>query len=455
MTRTRLAVLLAALLAAGLGGVAGAQEEEAAVELVKVPVKRHKVLAAPDVYRAAIENRQVDVRFEDTFQGRTAVPDAVAQATVAGVDYYVVAAFRTGADLVCLVPSTAEQALRALFGLGEDWPLTADVLDGRMVLNRGQRITVEGTVAGTAVAEKFVLADAVLLDGDDRAPIQTELLVFQPGSTEPDIIAEPDRYILAYPCTNEEGEVFEVGVTVRAMSNEALLAELARVAASYEGMANARKDYGVYAPGVVYRYVRDGEQISVDFTDRVARVIGYEVPEAIAAAPALRAGMAVRVPVGFAFETAGGVTVLVPADRPTLMTRAANVLTSEQVRVRGTVIGPRGAYQTLLADYIGFPAQEAAPGGDQNWVVTVEWPGAEPRIFWDYGLYLITDLPCQYVEGRFEALQLWLRQFRLVEVPVAVEEEAPAEEPAEEPEEEPEEAPEEEPAEEPEDAEEE
>ncbi|KPK62623.1 MAG: hypothetical protein AMK73_05885, partial [Planctomycetes bacterium SM23_32] len=321
MRGTRLAAIPAAVLAIALTGVVAAQQEDAAeaVQVVKVPVpvKSYKTLDAADVYRAAIDGRQADVRFRDAFEGRATVPEAVRRLTVRGVEYFAVAAFRTQSELVCLVPGDAEQALRALFGVPEDWPLTPEVLSTRMALNADQQLTVEGTVAGTALGEKYVLADAVLLDGDPRPPVQRDLLVFPPGAAEPDIISEPGRYTLTYPCSYVPQENFDVTVSVRAMGADTLMAELARVAAAYEGMANARKDYGIYAAGVVYRYARDSRGINVDFTDAVSQVIGYSVPADIATAPALRAGQLVRVPVGHAFGTTSGVTCLIPADRPT------------------------------------------------------------------------------------------------------------------------------------------
>lgn len=411
MMKTRhAAILIAVLTALGVGTLA-AQEIalRGAVRTVKVPVKQYKTLSPADVYRAAIDNIQADVRFRDGFAGRTGVPNAVRQVTVQGFDYPVAVAFRTEVDLVCLVPAPNEEALRALFAVPEQWPLTAATLDGPMVLNVGQQINIEGTIVGATIGEKYVLVDAILLGAERPPATQRELQLFWPTMPQPEIISAPGMQTLTLPCTYAEGETVDVRVIVRAMQPEALMAELARITAEREGVTAARKAYGQYDPGVVYRHARDGNPLNVDFTDTVNRIIGYSLATDIAAAPALRGGSRVAVTVGYAFRTSNQLTCLVPADMPTLMGRAVSALPGEEVHIRGTIIGgPRAA---VLVDYIGFPAQEAE--GD-TWLVNIEWPGLAPRVFWDYGYYELVGLPCQHAPGRFEALRVFLTEVRIL-----------------------------------------
>ncbi|MHC4788321.1 MAG: hypothetical protein ACYS8K_03840 [Planctomycetota bacterium] len=425
MNGAKRAVLLAALLAAVAAQAIAAQQEGAPTRSlrVKVPVKQYKALEPAGVYRAAIDNIQADVRFGDAFERRTVVPQAVSRVTIRGVQYLVALAFRTRGDLVCLVPYSSPEALRVLLGLPADWPLTAGVLNRPLSLNEGQQITIEGTIAGTTVGEKHVLVDAVLVGPEGRAPTQRELLVFRPGVQQPEIISAPGTSTLTFPCAYQEGQTEEVKISVQAMGARDLMSEVARIAAGREGRPQGVKTYGLYEPGIVYRHARDGKTLTVDFTDEVSHIFGPSVPAPLATAPALRGGFPVQVGVGYAFQTVGEVTCLVPADLPTLLIRAGSVLPGEQVRIRGTITGRQESFTSVLVDYIGFPAQEGSGRGDV-WVVRLEWPPWPARVFWDYGIYVVPDLPCRHVAGRFEALQLVLREFRLVEVQQPV---APAE----------------------------
>ncbi|MHC5034315.1 MAG: hypothetical protein ACYTFZ_04705, partial [Planctomycetota bacterium] len=392
--------------------------------------------------RAAVDGFQANVRFTDAFAGRTLVADGVSQVTLQGVGYVVVAAFRTRSDLVCLVSGVNGEALRALFGLPADWPLTAAVLNRQMVLNPGQRITVEGTVVGTAVGEKYVLVDSVLFDGAPPGAIRREMQIWWPGAQEPSVITAPGTSTVEFPCTHVEGETESVEVTVRALTPEAVMEEVSRMAAQREGRPTGVKTYGQYSAGDVYRHARDNNRVDVDFADVVTAVFGPNLPTEIAFTSGLRAGMPVRLRVGSVFQTDGRLTCLVPADLPVLLSRAATVLPGEDVRVRGTIVGQQGEFACVLVDYIGFPAQDAATGGDV-WLVRLTWPASVARVFWDYGLYDVVGLPCQHALGRQESLRVLLGDFKLVEIEVPAEPAPIAPEPAEEPaEEEAEEAPE-------------
>jgi len=430
MRTIKLAAILMAVLAVAAWRTASAQEAGArgTVATVKAPVKHYKVLPLASVYRAALDNIQADVRLHAAFRGRTTVADAVSRVTVANVEYLVVAAFRVEGDrvsLVCLVPDSSLEALRTLFGVPADRPLTVDVLNWPTALNAGQEITVEGTIVGAAVGEKFVLADSVLRGGEVPAPTYRELQVAWPGGQQPQVIAGPGTVTLNVPCAHAQGKTVSAKVTVQAATPAVLMAELARITAEREGLPGAvAKTYGSYSAGAVYRHATQNNRINVDFTDSVSRLIGLAPPIEIATAPALRGGMPVSVRVGYAFRTTGDIVCLVPADDATLVGRAIRTLPGEEVRIRGTITGRQGASACMLVDYIGFPGQEAAGEGD-TWLVTIEWPGSAPRVFWDYGLYDLVGLPCPDSPGQFEMLRVQMVGYKLLEVELPPEGAAP------------------------------
>jgi hypothetical protein len=344
------------------------------------------------------------------------IADAVGRLVVGGTEYVPAVAFRTAAGLVCLVPYSSPDALRALFGLPPDWPATPAVLGGRMVLNPGQEITVEGTVVGPAVGEKHVLVDSVMLTATERTPTHRELQILGPGMTQPKTIAKPGTTTLNFPCTHGPGTTADVKITVEALRSPELRDALARKTALLEGLQVGLKPYGQYSGGVAYRYATQSQPVNVDYTDQVRTIFGPNLPPELRTAPTQRGGLPVSIPIGFAFSTLNGVTCLVPADQPTLMGRAASALPGEAVRVRGTTLGLLGGNAGVLVDYVGFPAQEAAAADGESWLVTVEWQGAPPKVLWDYGLYEMRDLPCRDTPGQFETLGVLLGEFKLVKV---------------------------------------
>lgn len=433
------------LLACAAWSVAVGQEAATggAVRTIKVPVKHYKILSPADVYRAAIERIQADVRFRDAFAARTVVPDVVRQINLGDATYLAVLAFRTEGELLCLVPRASSHALRTLFGLPADWPLNDAVLNRPIVLNPGQQMTIEGTIIGPAVGERCVLVDSVLVGEAARAPAQREVQLLWRTQQEPRVISEPGEHEFVFPCTYVAGETATVKVSIKALRPRELQRELARLAAQTEGLRAEQKTYGQYSAGAVYRHAGQNSLLNVDFSDRAARIIGFSpprlavpeprlrwaapVPAGIAAAPALRGGVPAVVAIGYAFETANRITCLVPSDSASLMGRATSTLPGEQVHIRGTVTGVQGAYNCVLVDYIGFPEQEEAAGDGDTWWVSVEWPQERPKVLWDYGLYQI-PLSCQHAAGRFEVVQVLLREFRTIEVEVpAAEPAAPAE----------------------------
>ncbi len=421
----RAAILSAACGAALAFGTVAAQEAPT-VAIIKERAKQYKVLAPADVYRLARDSVQANVRFRDAFGGGTAIPGTVRQVTLANVKYTVAAAFRTQGDIVCLLPfppagmpGPNDDALRMLFGLSERWPLTPGAVSGPMTLSEGQKLTIEGTIAGIAAGEKYLLVDALIL-GDGPGPRRVrELQVFWLPRRPPQVLAGPGTYELTFPCTHVEGQKEQASVRIDEVTPDAGRGELALRTGQREGRFAGAKIYGEYDAGVVYRHADNSNPINVDFNDLVTRVPGASLPREVSTAPGFRNGVAGAIPIRLAFSTQAGLTCLVPAGMPTLIGRASTLLPGEVVRVRGTITGRAGQFATVLVDYLGFPAQEKEAGDDGDvWVVTVTWPGSAPRVFWDYGAYEVVGLPCRHAEGRFETMQVILGEFTMIEMEV-------------------------------------
>jgi hypothetical protein len=407
--------LLAALIL--VSGPLAAQEEPAAAEgEVIVPVKPYKALEPPAVYRAARSGITADVRFADSFSRRVGVPNGFTQVELNGFTYGIVAAFRTQGDILCLIPATSTDALAAVFGAPTGVPLSPAILDQRMVLNEGQKLVVEGTIFGEISASKAVVADAVIIGHDPRPRAFHALQILWPGAQAPEFITGVGEHELSVPSSVVPDETVSAAIEVLELSTEQLLAELAERAAQREGVPDAQKVYGEYDAGQVYRHAADNNAITVDFTDRINTVIGFRGPARIASVPAARGGVIVDLPIGYAFSTQAGLTCVVPSDQPVLVARAASALPGELVRIRGNVIGRTGAFALVLADYVGFPDQEALTGNETAWVAVLSWPDTYPRVFWHRGNYVLVDLPSPAMPGRFERLQITLGEFRRIEV---------------------------------------
>jgi hypothetical protein len=415
MKRIMLAGMLAVLAAWGTAAQEGAAPTRMAT--IQVPVKQYKILLPSDVYRAALSDVQAPVRFRDAFVGQIPVPAAAAQVTVGDAQFFTVLAFRMQSGLLCLVPSSNAEAVRMLLGFAPEQPVTPQDLAGPLILNMRQQVTIEGTVVGTIAGEKYFLVDSVLTGAEPSVPTSRELQVYWPGVAKPKVISEPGNYTLNFPCKYGEANSMDVKFSVEDLHPAALREALARQAAEREGVPGAAKAYGEFDAGVAYRYAIRGEPVNVDFTDHIARIVGFRLPAEVATAPAVRAGTLVAAPVGYAFTTDVGVTCLAPADQPTLMARAAGALAGEEVRIRGTTTGLQGGYACVLVDDISFPSQEA-PGAARgtSWMVTIQWPGGQPKTLWDYGTYAFVDLPCQTQAGQPVVMQVVLSEFRTLQV---------------------------------------
>jgi hypothetical protein len=405
-----------------LSPVAGAEVEPAdkpQEETIKVALKRYKVLAPEYVYKAAADGVQADVYFRDGFAGPAVVPEAMRVVTAGEQRYRVVLAFRTQSRLICLVPSSAEDLLRRLLGLPQDWPLTSAELRRPLVPKEGQQLRVEGTIAGTAVGERYVLVDEVGLGEGRMRGGQREVQLFWQGLPEPCVVSEPGTKRFELPCHHVQDAKANVTVTVRSLSREELINEMAVRAARLEvppGKPAVARTYGQFTPAAAYQHAGGDERLALDFVDAVNRTV--EVEEDISTVTAVRYGREARIRIGAAFRTAAQITCLVPADMGTAVAQVGRMLPGENVRVRGTAAGLVGARKCVVVEYLGFPDQELADFYSRPWMVTVDWPSRRPRTIsiWDFGQYDVPGLPCLHQPGRREAIRIVLRQYHELKV---------------------------------------
>ncbi len=398
---------------------AGEAAPAAAPEMktIKVQAKLYRDVDADSAYQAALMGIQADVRFRDTFDARVNVPAGMARITVGPANYLIVLAFHTRTDLICLVPASNLAEIGALLGLPSNVPLTPAALSLPMVLNAGQQIAIEGTVIGTVRGQRYVLADSVNTGTPARTPAQREVHLFWPSQPEPRIITQPGQQTYEFPCTHSHGKTDSVTVTVQAMTDDQLNAQLASLQGGLETGTDANKIYGQYSPRTVYGYAGSTRSINVDFTDQVQRVLD-PAPRELATATSLRLGLAAQLPIVRAFVMSGGPTLLIPDTWPTVLQESATMIPGEVVRVHGTTIGPRGVYNCVLVDYLTFPVQGEADQDSAPWWVSIQWEGVkQPYAFWDYGQYSLV-LPCQNEQGQDEALTVLVSRFREYQVPV-------------------------------------
>ncbi len=455
MNPIRCAAMLALLVACAAAPAPAAEQQGPQTRTVKTPVKQYKALTPDGVYRAATEGIQANVRFRDSFSARVPVPDAMQEVRVGGRAYRVGLAFRTGSELICLVPSQNWLALGTLLGTPAslDWPIA---------LRERQQIIIEGQVVGTEAGAKYVLTDAVHTGEAGGDSVRRELHVFLPGESQPRVIEQAGTHVLEFPCSWVEGQTEKLTVDARELGADQVAGRVAQFFGALEGLSGMAKSYGRFSPSGAYQHAGQTERVNVDFTDQVAEVIPAPLPEELSAALAVRQGYPTQVRVAYAFETAGRLTCLVPATFQTVYLQATRLLPGERVRVRGTTVGPRGARNCVLVDFLAPMAPEGMEQEMAAWWVTLQLgESGSLRFVWDYGYYIFQNLPCQYAAGRTEPVTLWVTRVRTTEVPVqqpapepeqeAEAEEAPAEEPSEQPaapteEEEPQEPPAETPA---------
>ncbi len=404
-----LAVMALAVCGVAAAGQAGGADEEP--QVVKVAVKQYTELPAERVYELALRGIQANVRFSDPFDG---VASAVRQVELNGYTYQTALAFRTETNLVCVVARSNAGAIRSLLAVPPNQPLTPAILNRPIALNSQQRITIEGTILGTAAGSKYVLADAVLTGAEQRETVHREVHLSWGALGEKRVMTEPGSEVFTFPCSYVTDQTVGVKVNVQQTEQAGLLQTLAQAQAQSEGLQSGTKLYGEYDCMTVYRRAAAPERLNVDFADQVATLPQSPPSGPLSTVPVVRAGRVVDVPVSYLFRTECGLTCMVPATSEGLTGSAEGLLPGELVRVRGTVVGPRGSSNCVVIDYVG----PANPEEDEKvWLVTIEFPNTGKRVFWDYGLYTLADLPCQYAPGRAEVLQVLISDFRSVQVP--------------------------------------
>ncbi len=413
------AVLCVAGLAAAFVPVTAAQEEEQEFRQIKVPAKHYKALAAQDVYSAvgwAAERGgrvRPNVEFRDAFDRVVRLEAAERTRVLGGRRYTVAFAFRTSADLICLVPRSSPRALRTLFGLPPDGPMPAPDRLPRPVVQAGQTLTVRGTIAGQRGVDRYILVDSVFLGEGGRPPGSRQVRVFLPGEGEPHIVDQRGQRSWSFACSHGETEQEQLAVSIQPKSPQQVANEVARLAGQLEGLSEGPKTYGQYSAAAVYRYAgRGGERINVDFTDKVKDLIPNLAAEGLQSAPAVRGGRITRVGVDVAFETTGGVTCLVsrvPA-WPTVFRQATQLLPGQRVRIRGTTIGPSGPNNRVLVDYLSFPDRPAEER-DTWWVRVDLGANGARRLLWDYGYYQFGVPRCRTGGGRYQSPAVLLEKY--------------------------------------------
>ncbi len=428
MKARRLVAAVAALLVCASAGVrageAAAGEAAAGapaapeMKTIKVQAKLYRDVDADSVYQAALMGIRADVRFQDTFDARLAVPRGMERLDLGPASYLVVLAFRTRTDLLCLVPSANPALLGRLLGVPSNLPIGPAALSLPLVLNPGQQITIEGTVVGTVRGQRYVLVDSVDAGLPGQAAPEREVHLFWPSQAEPRIITQPGQQAFQFPCTHVKDKTDSVTVSVQALTPDQLNAQLAALQGTLEAGVSSTKVYGQYTPRTVYRYAGSTQSINADFTDQVQKVLDPP-PAQLASVAVLRAGYAAQVPVVRAFVMSGGPTILIPNTWPTVLQESAAMIPGETVRVHGTTVGPRGIYNCVVVDSLSFPSQREGAEVSAPWWVSIEWEGVgQPFVFWDYGQYSLAPLPCQNEKGQFESLNLLISQFREYQVPV-------------------------------------
>jgi hypothetical protein len=404
---------------------ADADDPETVEETIKVPLKRYKVMDCGDVYRAANQNTQVAVRFQDALKARVQVPRNRRTVRVGENRYGIALALRTQCGLFLLVPTSERKVIEMLLGLPEDWPINERTLREQLVVREGQKLNIEGTVLGNMGGEKIVLVEGIHTEDKPMPGGQREVLVFWPGADEVKSMTRPGSQKFTFDCHYVRDAEATVTVTVRELTRDALLQELALRQARRQVRPGNPADalqYGEYAAEDVFDHARNEDLLLVEFTDVVQRRL-RRLPERLRSVPAVRYGREVDLAVGAAFRTSERLTCVVPARLATPVAQVAGMLPGERVYVRGRVVGEVLGDKVVRVDYLGFPDTEAADPYENVWLATLEWPSKPMRTLqaWDFGRYRATDLPCLHRRGANEAVQMILRQYRerTIEVPAA------------------------------------
>ena len=391
-------VVWAVCFAVGLLGteLLRAQDLEPGGEGKRVVVKRYVELSADAVYAAARDGARAQVRFSDSFDRPVSVPASLRRIVVDDVRYTAALAFRTEANLYCIVSSDNEEGGRKA-----------------KALSKGQKITIEGSILGAVGLGKYVFVDMILTGSEKRSKIENELLLRWPG-TPPQRISSPGVYQLSLPCNHVEGEVVEVRLEVARKDPEAFRKELRERLGE---QAREPRTYERFEAASVYRLAARGRQADVRFEDLFKRVATAErlLREAVVKGRG-------RFGIGYAFDTYSGLTCLIPLGSREQLEKARLSLPDQRLAIEGTVVGKLGAYYCVLVDEIEFPDLEGKLEKADIWEIRVFWGEETPKRFHVPGSYLL-NVPCQYAEGMVEQIALELREVRVIAAEKAAEEE--------------------------------
>jgi len=405
----RLAWAVASLLAlsivqAGASAQPGAGGE--AQELRRVPTKPYFQLSPEVIWRAADAGAQANVRFDAAYEGLVPLGRALRVVRLDGQLVPIAAAFGTAGNLTCLVPAGQPDTLEKLGNLAAQ-----------------QQLTVEGTIIGVIGTYRCVMVDRLIVGKEEESRLEEELELRWPGmrGVAPVVITEPGDHAVDFPCRYVRGQTEGVVVSIEQQPREQFMEQLRRAreaareeTATAEGETGARppaterskKSYRLYEPAAVYRLASDAEVRDVQFRDRVNA----------------RSNLAPRfVPVpgegptevGYAFDTATGLTCLVRADDEETMAQLGSIIPGLDVTVRGTTLPGVPGLRTVVVDKLEFPGLTPPARPPFVWVVSVYWGEEEPRRFYEPGIYPL-QFPCRYNERRRELLEVELREVRVI-----------------------------------------
>ena len=403
----RLPALIVCLCAAALAENGEPKPPESVapeVEITREVVKRYIDLDARAVWQAADADDRADVRFADFFKGLPSGAGRRETLTVGRSRYPIALRFMTQTELCCLVDARRQDMIRKVRGMAE-----------------GQEITVEGMIVGRRGALKCVLADRVLTGNEKKSRIEHELVVRWPNTKEkPKLIVKPGTYKIAFPSRYKPDADEEFTIAVKRHKRDELLAQMAKEAAQRErdeakdsptkGTKPPRKKvYGKFQPEAAYRLAGGARPTHLEFQDtyRGRTPATRDVRQ-------LQLPGGRRLPVGYVFDTAAGISCIIHARDRHLLALVDRLVRGQKVTVRGTALGRMSALNAVLVDEIDLPAvagvREIPPF---LWLVTLKWGDEPPKRLYEIGTYRIS-LPSRHAEERKERIELELREVRLV-----------------------------------------
>lgn len=400
-------LLIAAIFVAISGAVAMAQEAEGGEQpeqkepedeaVRRMEVKRYLGLTPDVVAKAILRGVQRNVRFNDTFEEAASPSRAVQRVRMGGRTYRIGVMFRTGNDIICLVPREQQDTIQKL---GPPNPMRT-----------GQRITVEGTTLQRVGGMRTLLVDRVLTGHEQESVIEHELRIGWPGyrGVEPRTITEPGEHIVEFPCRYDQEETESIRVVVEQRDREQFLAQLEEEGEAEEEDTEGEEEekrYDRYDPSAVYKHIMRGNVLNVQFEEMV-RGNPPRTPDRLR----LPNGRNLRI--GTAFDTYTGITCLIRQSDEDLVDLAERVVPGQSVIVWGTTLPSRRSYKPMVVDKLELPGTTRPGQSPHVWVVKLHWGEETPVRFYQVGSYGLT-FPCRHVEGRPERVLVELREIRVI-----------------------------------------